>query len=123
MNEGMLSVDGGEWSTLLSIVAWFLWKNHNAFVFQNAGSSRHELVASTLSWTKAYECRDQLSNLACSTQTTKGWQRPDVGLVKLNVNGSVSTANAKAAIGGVVCDSNGKWLIGFVMVIGMAEAF
>ncbi|MBA0786559.1 hypothetical protein Gotri_026389 [Gossypium trilobum] len=109
MNEGMLSVEGSEWSTFFLSVTWFLWKNCNAFIFQNVSSSRHELIASTLAWTKAYGCRDKLNHWACYTQTTKGWQLPDLRWVKVNVDGSVST--------------NGKWLTGFAMVTGMAEVF
>ncbi|MBA0676774.1 hypothetical protein Goari_018232, partial [Gossypium aridum] len=94
MNEGMLSVDGGEWLT-------FFLKSY--------------LVS--------LEKLDKLNHWACYTQTTKGWQLPDLRWVKVNVDGSVSTVISKAAIGGTVRDSNGKWLTGFAMVTGMVEVF
>ncbi|MBA0818343.1 hypothetical protein Gohar_025504, partial [Gossypium harknessii] len=51
------------------------------------------------------------------------WNRPDLGWVKLNVDGSVSIVISKAAIGGIVRDSNWKWLTGFAMVTGMTKVF
>ncbi|MBA0732822.1 hypothetical protein Gogos_016885, partial [Gossypium gossypioides] len=50
------------------------------------------------------------------SQTKKGWQRPDLGWVQLNVNGSVANSNTKAAIRGVIRDNNGQRLSGFAVV-------
>ncbi|KAK5794618.1 hypothetical protein PVK06_035857 [Gossypium arboreum] len=61
--------------------------------------------------------------LACSSKIEQRWQCPDSGWVKINVDGSVSTNNNKAAIGGAVRNSYGEWLTGFNMVTGIDEIF
>ncbi|KAA3474652.1 pyruvate kinase isozyme G, chloroplastic-like [Gossypium australe] len=123
MNKWMLNVDSGEWSALFSIVTWFIWKNCNAFIFNGASSSSHELIASALAWTKSCGHSAKMSHLVCSCKTEQRWHRPDSGWVKINVDVSVSNNNTKATIGGAARDSNGKWLTSFNMVTGMDEIF
>ncbi|KAK5774997.1 hypothetical protein PVK06_042863 [Gossypium arboreum] len=121
--RGMLNIDGGEWSTLFSIVTWFIWKNRNAFIFKNASSSNHELIASALTWTKSCRYNAKMFHLACSSKTEQRWQRPDSGWVKINVDGSVSKNNTKAVIGETMQNSDGEWLTRFNMVTDIDEIF
>ncbi|MBA0813397.1 hypothetical protein Gohar_027253, partial [Gossypium harknessii] len=62
-------------------------------------------------------------HLACSSKTEQRWQCPDSGWVKINVDGFVSKNNIKAVIRGAMRNSDGEWLTGFNMVIGMDEIF
>ncbi|MFQ6646348.1 hypothetical protein Gotur_019041 [Gossypium turneri] len=62
-------------------------------------------------------------HLACSSKTKQRWQRPDSSWVKINVDGFVSKNNIKAVIRGAMRNSDGEWLTGFNMVIGMDEIF
>ncbi|MBA0841305.1 hypothetical protein Goarm_003801 [Gossypium armourianum] len=57
-----------------------------------------------------------MDHLACSSKTEQRWHCPDSSWVKINVDGSVSKNNTKVAIGGVVRNSDGEWLMGFNMV-------
>ncbi|KAH1130863.1 hypothetical protein J1N35_002241 [Gossypium stocksii] len=51
-------------------------------------------------------------------------QRPlDSGWFKINIDGSESKNNTKAAIERAVQSSDGEWLMGFNMVTGMDEIF
>ncbi|MBA0813329.1 hypothetical protein Gohar_027190 [Gossypium harknessii] len=59
-----------------------------------------------------------MDHLACSSKTEQRWQCPDSSWVKINIDGSVSKNNTKVAIGGVVRNSDGEWLMGFNMVTG-----
>ncbi|MBA0624291.1 hypothetical protein Godav_009675 [Gossypium davidsonii] len=43
--------------------------------------------------------------------------------IKINVDGSVSVCNTKAAIGGAVRDSNGNWLTSFAMITRVSDVF
>ncbi|MBA0780361.1 hypothetical protein Gotri_004471 [Gossypium trilobum] len=81
-------------------------------------SSSHELIASALAWTKSCGYSVKMDHLACSSKTEQRWQCPDSSWVKINVDGSVSKNNTKVAIGGVVLNSDGEWLMGFNMVTG-----
>ncbi|KAK5785322.1 hypothetical protein PVK06_039894 [Gossypium arboreum] len=123
LNKGMLNVDSGEWLTLFSIVTWSIWKNRNDFIFKSASRSSHDLIASALAWTKSCGLGTKISYLAYSSKIEQRWQRPELGWVKINVDGSVPINNSKAGIGGAVRDSNRKWLTGFNMVTGMDEIF
>ncbi|MFQ6619525.1 hypothetical protein Gotur_000795 [Gossypium turneri] len=62
-------------------------------------------------------------HLACSSKTEQRWQRPDSSWFKINIDGSVSKNNTKAAIGGAVQNSDGEWLMDFNMVTEMDEIF
>ncbi|KAH1081882.1 hypothetical protein J1N35_021643 [Gossypium stocksii] len=64
-----------------------------------------------------------MPHLSCFSKTEQRWQRPGTGWVKVNVDGFLVKQHARAAVGGVVRDSNGKWLTGFNMVTGMDEVF
>ncbi|MFQ6666122.1 hypothetical protein Gotur_032598 [Gossypium turneri] len=68
-------------------------------------------------------CCSRLELIASVVLGQRRANRPDLGWVKLNVDGSVSIVISKAAIGGIVRDSNWKWLTGFAMVTGMTKVF
>lgn len=40
------------------------------------------------------------------------------GEVKLNIDGARSHQRNTASVGGVICDANGKWILGFAMKVG-----
>ncbi|KAK9031798.1 hypothetical protein V6N11_056086 [Hibiscus sabdariffa] len=46
------------------------------------------------------------------------WSRPPPGWIKGNVDASVDTANGLAAIGGVIRDEHGDWIVGFTRHVG-----
>ncbi|KAK5847314.1 hypothetical protein PVK06_003619 [Gossypium arboreum] len=123
LNKGQIIVDGGDWEALFSIVTWFIWKNRNEFIFTSASRSSHELVTLALASTKSCGYSTKLTQLVCLSRTDQKWQRPEIGWVKINVDGSVMTNYTKAAVGGTVRDWNRKWLMGFNMVTGMDEIF
>ncbi|MBA0735766.1 hypothetical protein Gogos_019581 [Gossypium gossypioides] len=64
-----------------------------------------------------------MKQLASFSKIEQGWQRPEPGWIKININGSVSMSNTKAAIGGVVRYSSGVWLVGCEMVTGVSDIF
>ncbi|KAK5777208.1 hypothetical protein PVK06_045175 [Gossypium arboreum] len=69
------------------------------------------------------EYSTKLTQLVCSSRTEQKWQRPEVGWIKINVDGSVMTNYTKVAVGVAVRDWNGKWLMGFNMVTRMDKIF
>ena len=46
------------------------------------------------------------------------WKPPPIGWLKLNVDASVKGPMDKTSVGGVLQDSNGKWIWGFAASIG-----
>ncbi|MBA0761969.1 hypothetical protein Gotri_024532, partial [Gossypium trilobum] len=85
--------------------------SRNDFIFNNASRSSHELIASALAWAKSFGFSGNMKQLACFSKTEQGWQHPEPRWIKININGSVSMSNTKAAIGGVVRCSSGVWLV------------
>lgn len=44
---------------------------------------------------------------------SRKWEKPPHTLLKLNVNGSCKTHQNLGAIGGLIRNDNGKWILGF----------
>lgn len=64
------------------------------------------------------------SNDRCKPQRTTmmvGWIPPTFNYIKINVDGSSSTGGS-AAIGGIIRDTNGEWILGFNKHLGGGNA-
>nr|POE53032.1 putative ribonuclease h protein [Quercus suber] len=51
------------------------------------------------------------------------WEKPGVGWLKLNTDGSCNAALGKAAGGGLVRDNLGNWVVGFARKLGNVNSF
>ena len=51
------------------------------------------------------------------------WEKPDIGWVKLNTNGSFSDLLNAAGYGGLIRDDQGNWIGGFSRHIGNTDSF
>ena len=51
------------------------------------------------------------------------WEKPPVGWMKLNTNGSVFGSLGVAGWGGVIRDDRGNWISGFTKRIGITNSF
>ncbi|CAI0415399.1 unnamed protein product [Linum tenue] len=56
-----------------------------------------------------------------SIQRQVSWTKPRAGWVKLNVDGSKRFDPPSSAIGGVLRDSSGEWIVGFSNYVGQAS--
>ncbi|KAE8698724.1 hypothetical protein F3Y22_tig00110597pilonHSYRG00708 [Hibiscus syriacus] len=54
-------------------------------------------------------------NQRCAPQQ---WRPPDVGVLRINIDGSVNSSTNEAADRGLIGDSEGRWITGFVRNIG-----
>ncbi|CAN0919324.1 Putative ribonuclease H protein At1g65750 [Linum grandiflorum] len=52
-----------------------------------------------------------------------GWQKPQPGWIKINVDGSSNEGLNSAAFGGVLRDEDGGWIAGFCQKTGIKEVF
>ncbi|KAH1067705.1 hypothetical protein J1N35_032692 [Gossypium stocksii] len=111
-NAGGLSVEGVSWPSLFSIVIWSLWKNRDDVIFNGSHSSIIEVVKRSFSWAKSIQ-HDSVKRNATLTfnHNTRCCPRK-VGWIKINSDGSVHDSNQTSAIGGVLRDANGDWIIG-----------
>lgn len=65
--------------------------------------------------------RGYSNSASASGSGTAKWERPPPNWVKLNTDASILGNNSRAAIGGVVNDSEGRWMWGFSSKIGSMD--
>ena len=51
------------------------------------------------------------------------WEKPELGWLKLNTDGSWNAASGKAIGGGLIRDSLGNWVVGFTRKLGSVNSF
>ncbi|XP_019150685.1 PREDICTED: uncharacterized protein LOC109147540 [Ipomoea nil] len=57
-------------------------------------------------------------------QVWVSWSPPEQGFVKLNTDGAKKkTSSCMASAGGVICDHNGEWIVGFISKVGITNSF
>ena len=56
------------------------------------------------------------------TVVAMGWEKPPLGWVKLNSDGSTLSSLGRAGGGGVIRDHEGKWLKGYARSLGSTNS-
>ncbi|BBH09553.1 cytochrome P450, family 72, subfamily A, polypeptide 8, partial [Prunus dulcis] len=83
-------------------ICWYIWKWRNDFIFNNAADlpfNSHELIINTArDWVKA---------------TTNIHPGVDIGVLKLNVDGSHKGSTGSIGAGRVIRDHAGHWIVGY----------
>lgn len=113
----------GEWATLYATVSWFLWKNHNDFIFNQSSNNSYDLIALDATWAKSLKVNCLTKQWACMSMTRERWQFLANGWVEVNVDGSVSMNGTRVAIGGAIRGPNEGWLVRFEIEVGMIDIF
>ncbi|KAE8732307.1 hypothetical protein F3Y22_tig00002237pilonHSYRG01574 [Hibiscus syriacus] len=90
------------WFHIFSSVMWQLWKRRNSLAWARHFSSTYCL---RLPQTR-------------SAPRLIHWERPPPGWICINCDGVVSKTNGLSIAGGVLRDSNGRWLLGFTRFTG-----
>ncbi|MBA0686721.1 hypothetical protein Goari_014309, partial [Gossypium aridum] len=93
-NQHNWCLGGVDWQCLFGIIAWRLWKNRNIFIFQGTSWTNSEIINVANSWAKQYF-------------SSKGSKAND------SQDGSVFEKAGFAAVGGIVHDRGGAWILGF----------
>ena len=111
------------WYQIFLFAIWLIWKDRNQFVFRNKN----------LNPNLAKEILDRASKFVfctCNQLTTKRmilksvrWEKPRVGWLTLNADGSATESPEMAGGGGLIRDGNGDWIIGFARKIGTTTSF
>ncbi|XP_031099806.1 uncharacterized protein LOC116004005 [Ipomoea triloba] len=114
------------WPERFSIRLWWIWKWRNDKVF----NARSMPMDQKIRWIAAQESEIQTafskvgppgSSAIRTTTIQVSWQKPSVGCVKVNVDGSWSSATGRASCGGVIRDHDGNWRGGFVANTGICS--
>lgn len=114
------------WPERFSIRIWWLWKWRNDKVLNGQSIP----TAHKIRWisqkeaeiTTAFSKANVLfPNASQWGDVHVSWSKPSMGLIKVNVDGSVSSIGGKAGCGGVIRDHDGRWKGGFMASIGVCS--
>lgn len=102
---------------------WWMWRWRNELIFNGRRTSldqklhwlRLKDVEISASFHKQRNPGDRIGDFV---DTTLSWTPPQLGWMKLNVDGSCSMDTAGAGCGGVLRGWDGKWKRGFTYTIG-----
>lgn len=78
------------------------------------------MCAIRLNLEKAMLCPSTLSSDG-RARIAVNWNPPPAGYLKVNVDGAFYSSLGKAACGGLICDSNGAFVKGFVCNLGVCS--
>ncbi|XVF35312.1 hypothetical protein REPUB_Repub18cG0134800 [Reevesia pubescens] len=115
------TISGIPWRILFASAAWFLWYWRNCSLhepdFTWPGNAQNQI------WIKAKQMVDVLENFCNRLHYAAEikWEKPSLQVVKINVDGSVSSDNGMAFAGGVIRDNNGEWITGFKYRVGICD--
>lgn len=108
---------------MFTIALWWIWKWTNELVFSNSIQPLH----SKIQWINIQvkevnaafariKTHQGISNIGSWGMYSQA--KPEDGIVKINFDGAIDHAASTAGCGGVIRDSMGSWLGGFVSKIG-----
>lgn len=107
---------------MIPCVVWFLWISRNKKVFNNQDVQATTMLAQVLSMVKHIGSAFGLNqHIAHRLPKEVRWDKPDEGVCSLNVDGSAMTNPGLAGFGGIVRDSNGKFVRGFYGSVGWSD--
>ena len=111
------------WNTLFSFAIWNIWKSRNNFIFQRKRLNQQlhvEILNQTFEFIHCI-ASPRLMIRRCVKRIK--WDKPPVGWMKLNTDGSVCGSVGVAGCGGVIRDDCGNWILGFNRRIGITNSF
>ena len=120
--SGMKHKGTTPWCTFFIFMLWSLWKNRNHVVFENTiPNPRHDKVC--LSQAKDYYYYiSKAKQITPKIAIPVRWSKPILGWFKLNTDGASLGNPGKAGSGGLIRDSEGRWVKGFSRSVGHATS-
>nr|POF23203.1 putative ribonuclease h protein [Quercus suber] len=106
------------WSYVFSFAIWNLWKHRNGMVFNNSTLNRSLHSVSKNQALEYYYCVGKMKSQKNKVVYNVRWEKPPLGWCKLNTDGTSYGNPGRAGGGGVIRDSEGRWLKGFARSIG-----
>ncbi|CAN1157728.1 Putative ribonuclease H protein At1g65750 [Linum perenne] len=114
-------------SLLFGVTSWLLWLRRNRLVFQNERLSVFEICRQVKFWThlyssswKALQLSREAPGLARQAQLI-GWRPAEEGWFSLNSDGSLVHNPNSAAAGGIIRDSDGRFVVAYAANLGVCS--
>lgn len=112
------------WASVFPFIMWGIWLDRNVIVHPpKDGKKRKPLIKDIRdSAIEFWAINPSLIKPSRSIWRQVGWKFPRRGFVKHNSDGAAETNPGMAAAGGVIRNSNGKWIIGYCRKIRLANS-
>ena len=114
---------GIPWNVLFSFNLWLIWKQRNQVVFnsENVNPNLAKVISAQASEFFLYAFHPSRNKRIVLRQVK--WEKPEVGWLKLNTDGSWNATLGKAAGGGLIRDDLGSWVVGLARKLGNVNSF
>ena len=112
-------INGIPWSIIFPLAVWNLWKHRNCMVFQNSplNLNLHSLCMKAV--TEYFSCVGKGPVFKRHSIIPVCWNKPQEWWFKLNSDGASLGNLGKAGGGGLIRDSYGKWIKGYMRYFGI----
>ena len=108
--------------TLFIFTLWSLWKNKNLVVFENTILNPRLDKVCLCQAKDYYYCISKAKQITPTIAIPVRWSKPILGWFKLNTDGASLGNPGKAGGGGLIRDSEGRWVRGFSRSVGHATS-
>ena len=109
---------GIPWKILFSIRVWNLWLHRNNYVFKTDKLERSYFKKSIKDSTEFFSVGRNVKMPKAKIIVEVGWEKPPMGWVKLNTDGSAIGSTGRAGGGGAIRNHEGQWLKGYARPLG-----
>ncbi|KAK9990873.1 hypothetical protein SO802_025858 [Lithocarpus litseifolius] len=122
LDSNLIRINGIPWSIVFPLAVWNLWKHRNNMVFQNSplNPNLHSLCMKAA--TEYYYCMGKGLASKRHSVIPVCWYKPQEGWFKLNSDGASLGNPGKAGRGGIIRDSCGRWIKGFMRYIDISTS-
>ncbi|KAJ9186725.1 hypothetical protein P3X46_002268 [Hevea brasiliensis] len=116
------NTDIRNWPFLFGFICWSIWGRQNCSLFGendlSLDSMIHVMTCKAQDWYFVASRLPGKIDSCMKTITTVSWTCPPDDVFKLNTDGSLPNSGGIACGGGLIRDSNGRWIKGFKAVFG-----
>ena len=109
------------WKIVFSFGIWQLWNQRNSFLFSFGTVTRNIQDLCIKKSTKLFAIVGDKPNKNPRTNIQVKWTKPPMGWLKLNTDGSNVGNLGIASGGGLICNENGDWVMGFARSLGITS--
>ncbi|KAF7842172.1 putative non-LTR retroelement reverse transcriptase [Senna tora] len=116
-----------EWKEVFATACWSIWRWRNEQVFNQRDGLPSDPVFTILHRVRmaseaAFDVLNSGKGPPCRVDGIVKWKHPETDWVKVNVDGACKIGYDRAACGGVIRDSEGRFIAGFAKNLGSCDA-
>ncbi|CAJ2647032.1 unnamed protein product [Trifolium pratense] len=116
-------IQSKKWTTTFLVACWHIWTWRNKTIFEDDFQYPTNPTYIILKMVDEIDnCNHNPMNLYHGNTIFIGWKKPQEGWVKLNCDRAYKDSLELAGCGGLLRDSDGRWLTGYSRKIGTCDA-